>query len=116
MWAVKRARQANVSKYKLQCNRVRVSHLRESNKTDSVITGVQVKHMEWGSEEIVAIADLPTHVAGLVRGLGRRTLVATKRQAPAADQLPAENKGDSSQASARQTAAATIQQDDQLAL
>lgn len=61
--------------------------------------------MEQGSEEVVAIADLPSHVAGLVRGLGQRALVATKRQAPTAEQAPAEKKGSSSEAAARQTAA-----------
>ena len=50
---------------------------------------VQVKDMEQGTEEVVAIADLPSHVAKLVQGLGERTLVATKRQAPAAEQTPA---------------------------
>ena len=45
--------------------------------------------MEQGIEEVVTIADLPSHVASLVKGLGSRTLVATKRQAPAAEQTPA---------------------------
>ena len=43
---------------------------------------VQVKDMEQGTEELVAIADLPSHVAKLVHTLGKRGLVATKRQAP----------------------------------
>lgn len=53
------------------------------------IATVQVKDMEQGTEEVVAIADLPSHVAKLVQGLGERTLVATKRQAPATEQPPA---------------------------
>lgn len=39
--------------------------------------------MEQGTEEVLAIADLPSHVAKLVQGLSMRSLVATKRQAPA---------------------------------
>ena len=42
--------------------------------------------MEQGTEEVVSISQLPSHVARLVQGLGKRTLVATKRQAPASDQ------------------------------
>ena len=39
--------------------------------------------MEHGTEEVVGIADLPSRVAKLVQGLSMRSLVATKRQAPA---------------------------------
>ena len=46
------------------------------------VHSVQVKDMEQGTEELVAIADLPSHVAKLVHTLGKRDLVATKRQAP----------------------------------
>ncbi|DBA86294.1 TPA: hypothetical protein ACH3X1_005790 [Trebouxia sp. C0004] len=47
---------------------------------------VKVKDMGQGTEEVVNISKLPYHVAKLVEGLGKRTLVATKRQAPASDQ------------------------------
>ena len=71
--------------------------------------------MEQGTEEVVAIADLPSRVAKLVQGLGMRSLVATKRQAPAAEippasLLPQKEAGGSSQASARQASASPSQQ------
>lgn len=66
--------------------------------------------MEQGTEEVVAIADLPSRVAKLVQGLGTRSLVATKRQAPAAETTPASSSsqkeaGASSKASASQASA-----------
>ena len=56
---------------------------------------MQVKDMEQGTEEVVPIAQLPSHVANLVQGLGKRPLVATKRQAPAA--RPSEQAGSTQQ-------------------
>lgn len=65
----------------------------------------QVKDMEQGTEEVVAIADLPSRVAKLVQGLGIRSLVATKRQAPAAETTAAssfpQKEAGNSKASAR---------------
>ena len=53
----------------------------------SCLLGIsQVKDMEQGTEEVVSISELPSHVAKLVQGIGKRTLVATKRQMPASDQ------------------------------
>ena len=77
---------------------------------------VQVKNMEQGSEETVSLSDLASHVAKLVQGLGRRTLVATKRQAPASEQAAASTASDqagSSQqsASSRQASAGTSYQE-----
>lgn len=77
---------------------------------------VQVKNMEQGSEEMVSLSDLASHVAKLVQGLGRRTLVATKRQAPASEQAAASTASDqagSSQQSApsRQASAGTSHQE-----
>ncbi len=77
---------------------------------------VQVKDMEQGTEELVAISELPSHVAKLVEDLGKRTLVATKRQAPASEQTPAaapsQQAGVNQQStSSRQTPASSSQQD-----
>ena len=53
------------------------------------VSVAQVKIMQAGSEEVVSISDLPSHVARLVQGLGKHALVATKRQAPPSEQSPA---------------------------
>ena len=70
--------------------------------------------MEQGIEEVVAIADLPGHAGKLVQGLGKRTLVATKRQALPEEQSSAstsDRHASSPQAEARQ-ASATLRQPD----
>ena len=65
--------------------------------------------MERGTEDIVATAELPGHVAKLVQTLGRRNLVAVKRQAPSSEQpsaaAPIHTDRSSSQASAQQPSA-----------
>ena len=76
----------------------------------------QVKDMELGTEEVVAIADLPSRVAKLVQGVGTRSLVATKRQAPAAETTAASSSSQkeangSSKASVRQASAGPNQHD-----
>ena len=69
--------------------------------------------MEQGTEEVVSISQLPSHVARLVQGLGKRTLVATKRQAPASDQaasaMPEQAGSRQQDASAGQSSARSTQ-------